>query len=159
MNDYTYRQVDRFHRAAGRLGGMEQMAEGMLNYNPFLERLMIAPYIKGEAFIRYLMDQGGTDLVSQAFQNPPQSMTQIMHPEKYYPTPDVPSIVETPDLSSALPGWSKETEDTLGELIIGTMFELVQGDAAAGEKVAAGWDGDRLSSWRYRRTTISRSRG
>jgi hypothetical protein len=56
--------------------------------------------------------------------------------------------VGNPDLSAALPGWTKEGEDTLGELIIGLMFEMGLGDKDLASGIADGWDGDRLTTWK-----------
>jgi hypothetical protein len=149
MNEYTY----------GRLGMDETMidtyselsvslAEGMLEYSPFLERIMIVPYFQGEAFVNYILDTGGQEALDSAFLDPPVSMEQILHPERYSPSRDVPSSATKPDLSEVLPDWHLEATDTLGELIIGVMFETKTGNKELGARVADGWDYDVVTTWR-----------
>jgi hypothetical protein len=149
MNDYAYQELGIDSSTMNEYSGLSHsVAEAAMNYPPFLERLMVTPYVKGEALVRYLLDQGGEDAVNAAFQRPPESMEQIMHPDRFYPNRDNPSSVAAPDLSAALPGWHKEAQDTLGELITGFMFEVGLNDADKGARIADGWDGDRLSTWR-----------
>lgn len=149
MNDYAYSSAGADASLLGGLGELNaSLAEGLMEYSPFLERIMTAPYFKGESFVRYLLRRGGTDALNRAFRNPPRSMEQVLHPEKYTPDCDTPSIVENPDLSRVLPNWRLEAENTLGELIIGTMFEFALGDPRAGALAAEGWDGDRITTWR-----------
>lgn len=150
MNDYTYQIMGINASAIESLNSMNSaLIESAINYNPFLERIVIAPYIEGESFVRYLVKQGGTKAVNKAFEKPPKSMEQILHPQKYAgKSPDYPSFVEKPDLSLALPDWKFEAQNTLGELLIGLMFEINLNNPELGMRVGVGWDGDCLSTWR-----------
>jgi hypothetical protein len=149
MNDYASQKLGLDSSLLAGMGDMSsQMALGMLDYNPFLERIMIEPYYKGEAFVRYVLDQGGQTALDRAFTDPPTSMEQVIHPERYLPARDYPSEIADPDLSAALPGWQMEGQDTLGEFITGVMFELGLNDTELGARVADGWDGDRITTWR-----------
>ncbi len=148
MNDYTYAAIG---LDPAQTQGMAEtnlaVAEGLMNYDPFLERVLTVPYLKGEEFVRYLYDLGGNDEINEAFLDPPASMEQILHPERYTPNRDDPSIVDDPDLSSALPAWEHEASDTLGELMISLVFELQTFDRASSADIADGWDGDRITTW------------
>jgi hypothetical protein len=42
-------------------------------------------------------------------------------------------------------GWEAEREDTIGSLVLHTLFEK---DVSVAEGIARGWNGDRLQSWR-----------
>ncbi|MFH1676096.1 MAG: hypothetical protein ABIC40_03640, partial [bacterium] len=124
------------------------MAEGMMDYDPMLEKLMIAPYMKGEQFVRYVYKNKGQDGLDNAFIDIPESMEQVLHPDLYYPNRDNPSKVGEPDLSTVLKDWSKEGVDTMGEFIIKVMFELLTMKTPYAEDIARGWDGDRVTLWR-----------
>jgi hypothetical protein len=119
-----------------------------MDFTPFLERIMVVPYLQGEVFVRYILEQEGQEGLDALFTDPPESMEQILHPERLTPYLDDPSIISDPDLSSALPGWELEASDTLGELLISLMFELKTGRGEPAAGVADGWDGDRMNTWR-----------
>ncbi|MCX6646100.1 MAG: hypothetical protein NTY09_07070 [bacterium] len=149
MNDYISEEIGLDAENLGEFNSSNMaMAEGLMNYSPFLERLMIVPYLQGEVFVRYILDTGGQDGLTQAFIYPPMSMEQVLHPEKYSPEMDVPSYAPEPDLSHTLNNWSHEATDTLGELFISLMFELLNCDKAQAERIAAGWDYDVVTTWR-----------
>jgi hypothetical protein len=149
MNEYTYEQLGVDQSMLEELSDMNiGVAEDMMSYSPFIERLMIVPYFKGEAFVNYLNDREGQAGIDQAFRDPPTSMEQILHPERYFPNRDEPSWISPVDLSDVLSGWDLEATDTLGELIIGLMFEMYVTDRAGGEEIADGWDYDVVTSWR-----------
>jgi len=92
--------------------------------------------------------------VAAAFEAPPVSTEQVLHPEKYWdpeqrddPVPVAFDVGELPE------GWSARFEDTLGEvgLFLMTMpledrapIESIAGlMQPVGNEYAAGWDGDR----------------
>jgi hypothetical protein len=126
--------------------GMKMM-EGMMGYDPFIERLSIAPYLLGETFVDYVFNHKGLEGLNRTFTDPPSSMEQVIHPERYEAIRDEPSLVSNPDPGKGLPGWKMEAETTLGEFVISFMFEVkINPDNAA--RVADGWDGDRVTTWR-----------
>jgi hypothetical protein len=127
----------------------QNLAETILNYDPFLERIMMAPYLDGEVFVRHIIDFEGEEGLNDAFVNPPVSMEQVLHPERFTSHPDVPSAIDAPpDLSTVLPGWRHEATDTLGEMITGLVFEIPTNNRALGERVGLGWDYDVVTTWR-----------
>jgi hypothetical protein len=131
----------------GMTGSSIRAMEGMMGYDPFVERLSIAPYFLGETFVNYVYNNRGADGLVDIFTNPPSSMEQVIHPERYELVPDLPSTVANPDLSKALPGWKLDAKSTMGEFVISFMFETKLG-ATLAEQVADGWDGDRITTWR-----------
>ena len=149
MNDYTIMEMGIDSGVLSDLNSMNMsMAEGLMDYNPFLERLMLIPYMQGEVFVRHIYEIDGQEGIENAFRNPPVSMEQILHPERYTTRPDVPSYAPDPDLSDVLNNWELETTDTLGELMISLVFEFLTGDKAQAGRIGLGWDYDVVTTWR-----------
>jgi len=149
MNEFAYGQLGVDQSMLEQISEMNiSMAENMMSYSPFLERLMIVPYFKGEIFVNHILSHEGQAGLDRAFNDPPASMEQILHPERYLPNRDEPSWLSPVDLTDALNGWELEATDTLGELIIGLMFEMYVTDKAGGEEIGDGWDYDVVTSWR-----------
>jgi hypothetical protein len=98
------------------------------------------PYDSGMAFIQTLYDEGGWEAVNAAFQDPPSSTEQIMHPELYLSGQrEEPLEVDLPDLSAALgSGWELTFGDSFGEWEFDVMLETNGVDNPA---ASAGWGG------------------
>ena len=113
---------------------------------PFMQADLYFPYEKGLAFVEHLFEQGGYDAVDAAYQNPPVSTEQILHPEKY--PSDVPIAVTLPDLSDTLgDDWYLFDQNVMGEwytfLILNKAHEKsFQISESVAEKAAQGWGGD-----------------
>jgi hypothetical protein len=129
---------------------------------PILQRLLVGPYVLGMRFLlkgnlaatpREAVPRGDVD---RAFQDPPVSWEQVLHPEKYWDpgARDLPRPVVLPDLAAALDeGWSLRGEGELGEMILAILTEpagappLDPTDFADTARwtnpAAAGWGGDR----------------
>ncbi|MEZ4464511.1 MAG: hypothetical protein R3F43_08380 [bacterium] len=106
----------------------------------YLKQSLIFPYQQGLLFIGALR-RGGMSWaeVRKIYADPPASTEQILHPERYHPKRDVPSVVKTPALG--WPGYKRTWEGTAGEfhhrqILLG--FLPLTDAIAAG----AGWDGD-----------------
>lgn len=119
-----------------------------------ISRQLEFPYIDGFAFVNALRGRGDWAAVDAAFENPPVSTEQILHPELY---PDeLPVPIELPDVVASLgPDWVASYEQTLGEMQ--THVWLADGKKGASlfpalparlpnAEAAAGWGGDRLVS-------------
>ncbi|MEM8533516.1 MAG: hypothetical protein AAGF95_21930 [Chloroflexota bacterium] len=109
---------------------------------PYVESAAAFPYNEGSIFVSTLYQVGGWEEVTRAFNNPPRSTEQIIHPQKYYDG-DEPVAVALPDLATGLGGsWELVSENTLGELytrIYLQRFVSFNESVLAGE----GWGGDR----------------
>jgi hypothetical protein len=123
--------------AASVTQNMEQLAKAPR----FLREMLVFPYLRGQEFCGALYGRGGYDAVSQAYQYPPTSTSQILHPEKYLATPrEEPIAVGWPD--TTLNGKKPIAENTVGEMGMRILIsEWV--DDATGESAAEGWRGDR----------------
>ena len=112
---------------------------------PFVVNLFQSPYPNGQAFVRSLLATGGEPAVNRAFENPPVSTEQILHPDRY--PKDRPTPVSVPDLAEKLGGpWHDLDIYQVGELWLRLLLELrlPQADADA---AAAGWDGGQYRAW------------
>jgi hypothetical protein len=116
------------------------------NAPSFLQKDFLFPYQQGQVFVQALFDQGGWEAVNQAFQDPPVTTEQILHPSRY--PDDQPVPVTLPDIGPAIgPGWQKVKETTLGEwytylLLADGRDEQWRLDDAKAQMAAEGWGGD-----------------
>lgn len=112
----------------------------------YIEADLYFPYEKGMVFVEFLYDQGGFEAIDAAFQDPPLSTEQILHPEKY--PDDVPQRVTLPDLSDVLDsGWTLLDQNVMGEWYTFLILNKAYSETyRLGEKRAAdaaeGWGGD-----------------
>jgi hypothetical protein len=127
---------------------------------PLLQRLLLAPYLLGHSFLlrgdltALVRGVSAADL-NHAFEKPPVSTEQLIHPAKYWneAEKDVPRRVQLPDLSTHLgKDWKLSLEGDLGELTLAILTGAGGLDPRSPEAArpeswttpgAAGWDGDR----------------
>ena len=127
---------------------------------PFVWRPLLASYLCGAAFLHRTdsvmkgqMGQPDADDFDRAFEEPPLSSEQILHPAKYWEAGERDAPVSVRIVAQALPaGWSSVHEDTLGELGLALVTQPL--DERSGMDQAAmlggytsdaaeGWGGDR----------------
>jgi hypothetical protein len=114
----------------------------------YLKKDFLFPYREGQEFVQTLYDQDGFRSVDGAYQNPPVSTEQILHPEKY--PDDTPAEVNIPDLKALLgEGWREVDNNMVGEwytylILTSGADEQVRLPEAQGREAAAGWAGDKL---------------
>ncbi len=109
---------------------------------PIFRDSLTFPYFQGMLFALAVAGRDGWEGVHRAYQRPPESTEQILHPAKYLSEVDKPQVVVLPDIVKELlatAGWEHLGGNCLGELQTGIMFKRVLG----GKIAAAGWDGDR----------------
>ena len=102
---------------------------------------LIAPYVYGIVFINTARRKGGWDLVNKAWDSPPVTTEQILHFNKWE-AHEPAIVVSTPTASALGAGWTREDEDTYGELDLAITLEqwTTEADAA---KAAKDWGGDK----------------
>ncbi|MBI4493838.1 MAG: hypothetical protein HY690_13685 [Chloroflexi bacterium] len=99
-------------------------------------------YLGGANFVQDLLADGGWEAVNAAYQRPPQSTEQVLHPDRYL-VHEAPSIPSLGNATQALgPEWGLLREDTLGELDLQLTFRQFLPFFIA-TQAAAGWGGDR----------------
>lgn len=106
---------------------------------------LLSPYERGMDFVAALYEAGGWEQVNAAYENLPQSMEQILHPEKYLAGegPVKVTLAEA-DLSD---DWTKIWDITMGEFYLREYLKT-QLPAREANRAAAGWGGDRVHIYR-----------
>jgi hypothetical protein len=103
------------------------------------------PYLAGSTWVASLWSSGGWDAVDVAYDQPPTSTEQVLHPEKYI-ADEGPADIPDPAVATVLgSGWESVESSTVGEAMLGIWLGAMgvsQEDADVG---AAGWGGDQLS--------------
>lgn len=107
-----------------------------------LQAFLTAPYLYGTSFFQNFRRHNDWPRVSALFQDPPVSMEQIMHPEKYFERRDDPVQVAVPVPSPEfLKSWKQVDTNVLGEL--GMLIVLQQFLSDENARIASeGWGGD-----------------
>jgi len=106
-----------------------------------VSRLNYFPYEYGLKFVKALYAEGGWQGVNHAYENPPVTTEQIMHPEKYFIN-ETSRLVEAPAVT--IEDWQKMKNERFGEYFILVMLEnwLPSTEAA---RAAGGWGGDNFT--------------
>jgi hypothetical protein len=100
------------------------------------------PYNQGFEFAQAVYDEGGWDLLNEAYENPPTTSEQVLHPEKYFDGEGAIDV-DVPDVEEALgDDWRVIDENTFGEYVISIMLD--ESDLSSRQVTAAheGWGGD-----------------
>jgi hypothetical protein len=139
-------------------------SQGLEEAPPFLWVPLIAVYLRGEGFLvrtagmNIAMKAAKMEDIRQAFEHPPRSAEQILHPEKYWDEKEIdePRAVAI-DSSKIAAGWKVLGEDTLGELYLALVTTPVEKrpkfdpqnqlsvlGISFTNKAAEGWGGDRV---------------
>jgi len=137
--------------------------KGLADAPALLWKPLIAAYLRGEGFLirvagmNIAMKAAKVEDIQSAFQNPPRSSEQILHPAKYWDADkrDEPRKIEF-DISKLPEGWTVLGQDTLGELYLGLLTTPVDQRKGLDAKnplsilgiqytnpAAEGWGGDR----------------
>lgn len=131
---------------AGESFGGPQAAQ-LASAPQILSQTLTFPYDQGLAFVRGVYVKGGWAAVDALYTHPPDSTSQILHPELYAGGVE-PVPVTVPPVPAALGvGWKLTMQDTLGELELGIWLEGPKPtDAAisAGQSAVSAWGGDRV---------------
>jgi hypothetical protein len=161
MNQWTVQHLKNLDTKA-LLESQDIDMKGLEDAPPFIWKPLIATYMRGEGFLvrvpgmNIAMKAAKTEDIRQAFEHPPCSSEQILHPEKYWDSAklDPPRKVEF-DVSKLPEGWKVLGEDTLGELYLALVtsppqkrkgldvknpLALLNTDYT--NKAAEGWGGD-----------------
>lgn len=115
---------------------------------PFLVENMMFPYTQGAEFVQRVQREGGWERIGAAFDDPPTSTEQVLHPEKFLGERDDPMELLLPDFAAALGDDTEELyENTLGEFNVTLLLRALGLSKAESARAAAGWDGDRLKGY------------
>ncbi len=163
MSTYLVREIKEGRMSVDALEAFQETEAGrgerLMAAPAVLLRGLLAPYVLGQTFllrgkVTSLATGVNTKDINHAFEDPPRSTEQILHPEKYWDETkrDEPRAVPLPDLSAVLgDGWSLAAKGNLGELYIAVLAGATTPDIHNPEialpwrwtnGAAAGWGGD-----------------
>ena len=101
-----------------------------------LQETLLFPYLTGAEFMRRFKQEAKGQ---SPFSRMPLSTEQLLHPDRYFTTPDEPTTVVLPPVNHGKVAY----ENNLGEFETRILlFEYLR-DQASAVRGAAGWDGDR----------------
>ena len=110
----------------------------------FVEAGFLFPYVQGTRFAAALWDQGGWAAVNGAYAAPPDSTSQVLHPERYLAREPIPPPQDLEPVRALLADrWESSVEEAVGEFAIRYLLSGVT-TAAEAKSVAAQWRGDRV---------------
>lgn len=138
-----------FNRMQDMAMRMSPEAAKMRAIPPFLLENLMFPYTQGAEFVQRLHKERGWERIGAAFNDPPTSTEQILHPEKFFgPQRDEPKELLMPAFEAALGGDATELyENTLGEFNVSLLLRALGVSKANAAKAATGWGGDRFKSY------------
>lgn len=115
---------------------------------PIVRETLEFPYSEGLRFVQSFWAKGGWSAVDEVWKNPPDTVEQVLHPEKYAADEQAVAVsLPNAVLTKLGSGWSVALQDTFGEL--GTRIWLdTANDTADSTQAAAGWGGDRVGYYR-----------
>ena len=107
---------------------------------PIIQQLLLFPYIQGVPLVRSF-EAEQWEGVNSAYQHPPRSTEQVLHPGKYH-RGELPSKVTLPSLDGLLDSeWEPIFSSVGGEFLIAQTLRSSLSQQEA-EKAASGWGGD-----------------
>ncbi len=122
-------------------GMLGQSTEALASVPGIIRESLLFPYLKGQEFVMSLYAQGGFQAISDAFDDPPNSSSEILHPERY---------LSIQRILPALPEWQVMEENqekrlirenVLGEFGLRVWLQEYMSRENA-ENAADGWRGD-----------------
>ena len=109
----------------------------------YLQENLLVAYLGGMDLVKAAYERGGFAGVNALYLHPPQSMEQVLHPDKYFSGKDPPAKVraELPD-GWAKAGWLALSRGVWGEMNARIILEEWGVDTKTAERAAEGWGGD-----------------
>ncbi|HEY5641170.1 MAG TPA: hypothetical protein VIW01_14085 [Dehalococcoidia bacterium] len=104
----------------------------------FWLRALAFNYVECPRFVEALYEEGGWDAVNAAYDDPPATTEQVLHPDKYL-AGELASGPKTDSLADELEGWSQLSEGQFGEYDIFNYFYTRTGDPLSAVLAADGW--------------------
>lgn len=133
-----------FARALAReYADLEDTSASLDAFPPVIVALLYFPYDLGYEFVNDLYEEGGYELVDQAFASPPVTTEQILHPDKYLDG-EVGADVEVNDFAFLFGrDWLDTDDNSFGEYLISQLLNSDNVDEGEASDAAEGWNGDR----------------
>ncbi len=123
--------------------GMMASGEKLDEAPAILRVTLVAPYLRGLQFVAAVQARGGWPAVNRAFETPPTTSEQVLHPDKFFARERAEQVRLPAFAGLEGAGFKAIEEDTLGELEMGVYFGQDR-QTGVNEDAAAGWAGDQL---------------
>jgi hypothetical protein len=109
----------------------------------YLQENLLVAYLAGQALVKMAYERGGFDGVNRLYKNPPQSMEQVLHMEKYFSGSDRPvGIVLLPPKIFAAEGWRELGSGVWGEFNTRIILQEWGVPEEEARRASEGWGGD-----------------
>ncbi len=116
----------------------------LANLPEIVRQQLLFPAMSGIGFALADYAKGGFGAIDARFANPPDSTTQVLHPDKLASGEKPVAVTFPADLAARLgTGWTVPLQDTMGEMQLEIL--LREGGASNSKAAAAGWGGDRVA--------------
>jgi hypothetical protein len=138
--------VRNFENNAKRDPRFNDVALAMKRSPPLIVRLFCLPYIKGDNAVLRIVKRDGRQALRQSFED----LSSLNTRDMLFPNPQNEKLrsvtkVQLPLVENKLGiPWKLKHADTMGALVLHTMFEQ-RGDRAT--EIARSWNGDRIELW------------
>ena len=108
----------------------------------YLQENLLGAYLDGMTFIKKVRARGGSTAVDALFRKPPQSMEQVLHPEKYFAgEAPVRFTAHVPPTWTAA-GYKQYTSGIWGELNAKIILQELNIPEQTAAQASEGWAGD-----------------
>ncbi len=109
----------------------------------YLQENLLMAYLGGQALVKMAYQRGGFEAVNRLYREPPQSMEQVLHPEKYFAGKDAPVSVAAPTMSVfPAEGWRSVGTGVWGELTARIILQEWGVPEDKARAASEGWGGD-----------------
>ena len=132
-----------------RLGGAMSALPGqqLSSAPPILRALLMGPYLHGMVFVARLYHEGGWEAVNAAYAQPPRTMAEVLHLERYRQRNALVRIPASSPPSLQAAGFTRAHEETLGELGFAVYLAGQAADSALAWEASEGWLADQTELW------------
>ncbi len=146
MSEYMLKNMSKQMLKDSVVGSFTQNMKQLETAPRYLREMLVFPYLRGQEFCAMLFGAGNYEAVSKAYDQPPSSTAQILHPQKFLANPrEEPVVIDWPE--TQVKGEKPIADNVVGEMALRILFTEWL-DAATGERAAAGWRGDRYLYYR-----------
>lgn len=127
------------------MSAMKAQYTVLKNVPQFLQETLVFPYGYGASFIQQVWKQQPSwETINKIYSDLPASTEQIMHPEKYYASRDIPKTVNAESQAAQLGAqWKVVYKNVLGEFSLGLLLNQHLIDERS-RRAASGWGGDQV---------------
>ena len=122
------------------------LATAMKRFPPLMVRYLSLPYVKGDNAVLRIVKRGGRQALRQSFEDVSSLNTRdMLFPDPQKQEPRGVTKVQLASAEEKLGNqWKLKHDDTMGALVLNTMFEHREDQAI---EIAKSWNGDRIQLW------------